>query len=1384
MSLSLIPERFKAFQKECGSLSDVPSESIDVIITSPPYNVGHKYRSYRGEGYEGERYLDKLSDEEYLGRLHALICGIPRVLKPGGAFIIDIAEVVYWPERPTPWNACNHVRKECEQNGLLLLADYTYRAVKSSDTKDDKTDHSETQHVLVFSRNVNPLPAVPASNPLRQEYVFGRGGRDEACWPPPLVADFIAAFSLQSKVVLDPFTGESLLGLMIQPSGGTFYGYDVDAAPIQRAKDLLASEFSAELIACADSFHEEFEKQPFEEIGYAAILVHDTQAARQPPPQVKMYGSSAEQVKVSELVNEFDKERDTRGLPYLGHVLLTKRPTGYDSAPSIFLYRENHLIRVRFGHTDAMAPADYIRQARLEGKDKDVFDLHCRILESKEPGTFIGFLPVAYASRTGFSALVYLIVVGWNYGPKVFAAIANTLLSRLQASVYPILSRRVATLVGAMEIHAARAATAAIMSRNMSHNLGSHALANFKFFESVGLLDKGEGGSPQGDLQAKKADARGARGRLQAFNQYCQGRLDFIARKLAEEDDKPEPLLLIGDVLMGFMNQQVLLDTLLDDNGFNTENISFHVGVNRPSNGSDCDTWKYHRDPKAASVGSAERTALLQVELHPSPDGTVVDSSGGRWLWQPSQSPPKAEDKLIGLTGGITGAHALYALLENILRNAAKYSGKNRGAGMCLYLELWDYRVPVDGDSKGKDCFLLRIWENQTDDADGRAIVEVRNALSQEVFNPETNAPVSGGHGIHEMRLCAEYLSGGENGLRFPDEPPPPAQPTYPSSHEQQDADYLAFLGSEEETQSPSARLRNRSLRAYRMDKNGRQTLVYELLLPKPLLLGICCVKKGKHCTTCQSEHPNVTRFDTIKELATQDAHFGLILAHDCEEETIRYSLEEIERFHTQLPYRLVIVTRDAASHRLWADEVVKHEATPGKPMPPRRTASDMQPATIPVRRVHVIEHGGMFVEHSDCRCVARLNCDEKDPALIAGVYERWLRAWKGEPPGGRWKLCIGFNRDSKHISNRWAEPLEQNATYGAGLFDIFVATRIKTEGGDKTWLAKRVNGKVTKSDSTGSESDVFPRVSETPTAAVDVLPDAAIVYDNHGAVFEGIRENRNYRVYHKFGVSQLGLYQALETPPKEGVPFVFFLFSLLEGSLLNVLTLDERVADATIRDGRFDDSFDRGVLLPMRNAGIHPLYAFRRDDRVVSHADECPMLETGASSDVIPFLSPNVKVAMELLAKDNSDYEDIPVYEGVRYLEDGIVEFRTDRRKEDGFTTSMWTCWQGRSASDPVPDAIVRVPDAIVIHEGLTDAWSKRHLWKKGEDHLPMYQVVPAVVRTSGRGRQSRELGDVLPFIELSVLSDSSYGSLNKPKLARAVLNATGMPDKGDKTS
>ena len=68
----------------------LPPQSVDVIVTSPPYNLGIRYN----------RYQDTLSQSDYLEWTHTWVAAAARVLRPDGSLFLNVGS------KPSdPWTA-------------------------------------------------------------------------------------------------------------------------------------------------------------------------------------------------------------------------------------------------------------------------------------------------------------------------------------------------------------------------------------------------------------------------------------------------------------------------------------------------------------------------------------------------------------------------------------------------------------------------------------------------------------------------------------------------------------------------------------------------------------------------------------------------------------------------------------------------------------------------------------------------------------------------------------------------------------------------------------------------------------------------------------------------------------------------------------------------------------------------------------------------------------------------------------------------------------------------------------------------------------------------------------------------------------------------------
>lgn len=96
-------------------IKEVPSESIDMVITSPPYWALRDY------GIKGQFGLEK-SIPEYINKLLGLFDEINRVLKKEGTCWVNISDTYSGGDAASRWNSGNHIPGSGSNKKLMQLA--------------------------------------------------------------------------------------------------------------------------------------------------------------------------------------------------------------------------------------------------------------------------------------------------------------------------------------------------------------------------------------------------------------------------------------------------------------------------------------------------------------------------------------------------------------------------------------------------------------------------------------------------------------------------------------------------------------------------------------------------------------------------------------------------------------------------------------------------------------------------------------------------------------------------------------------------------------------------------------------------------------------------------------------------------------------------------------------------------------------------------------------------------------------------------------------------------------------------------------------------------------------------------------------------------------
>jgi len=185
---------------------------------------------------------------------------------------------------------------------------------------------------------------------------------------------------------------------------------------------------------------------------------------------------------------------------------------------------------------------------------------------------------------------------------------------------------------------------------------------------------------------------------LKQYLSYIEQRMDFIATVATMEFPKwGISLKFFRDLVVGFISQYGLIDNICKSEGYNYNNITFKVFINDDQN-------------------------LLDEK-----DITSIEEN----------------DVDVFIPGGLTGVHAFYLILENIMRNSAKYAEKSDE--LIINIKL------VDKDTH----YEISIWDNISNEVNK---VEKFNEIFRDSIIDKTGEKRSSAWGFAEMRLCAAYL--------------------------------------------------------------------------------------------------------------------------------------------------------------------------------------------------------------------------------------------------------------------------------------------------------------------------------------------------------------------------------------------------------------------------------------------------------------------------------------------------------------------------------------------------------------------------------------------------------------------------------------------------
>lgn len=217
-------------------LKSLQDESVDLIITSPPYNLSHNSRDDYGPLIHYNTYSDDLPYDEYVAWQVEVLNECYRVLKKTGVMYYNHKE----RHKSNYYFNPMFILEKCKFNILQTIiwnrgVGYTYNIGRF-------VNCYESIYVLYKTKKYMKINLVYGK--LLDVWNIGieRNQLQPATFPLEIPYRIIQAYDyMEDLVVLDPFMGSGTTGVACQQLGRSFIGIELDEKYYNNAKNRILS---------------------------------------------------------------------------------------------------------------------------------------------------------------------------------------------------------------------------------------------------------------------------------------------------------------------------------------------------------------------------------------------------------------------------------------------------------------------------------------------------------------------------------------------------------------------------------------------------------------------------------------------------------------------------------------------------------------------------------------------------------------------------------------------------------------------------------------------------------------------------------------------------------------------------------------------------------------------------------------------------------------------------------------------------------------------------------------------------------------------------------------------------------------------------------------
>ena len=376
--------------------------------------------------------------------------------------------------------------------------------------------------------------------------------------------------------------------------------------------------------------------------------------------------------------------------------------------------------------TDGSLPPLSKAGKKEESAIRATFQAHYQFIESARQDIHIYFIPTVI---TLSNDKVIMNVATFICAFKLHFATIDRLQGALSYCSLGLISNTIEYLSWKANQEALKTAKAAIMSRNMSHNLGSHVMAYLKQHLSsvTAIVDS-----------RSLYELFGDREEFERFFSYAKETYDRF-QAVEKASDLSMPFFVgLGHFISYLQERQDFIATIA------TSYIPYYATVNfkdfiydelNPDKRYDRHKERHGAKMDNILLGNLARSEGLGRAAGPADTDRMSDIvlSFGSFNGDKPEEGSDAERDLarmrdieISLPGGVVGRQAIFSIIENIIRNAAKH-GKWRAAGkLDINFQILT-KEDIDRDAQSRERWLKKFhyFSSQDQVGDARSLWQV-----------------------------------------------------------------------------------------------------------------------------------------------------------------------------------------------------------------------------------------------------------------------------------------------------------------------------------------------------------------------------------------------------------------------------------------------------------------------------------------------------------------------------------------------------------------------------------------------------------------------------------------------------------------------------------